>query len=1252
MSDLFGYKQNLDERWDYHHGATALDREAAQQAAFESAGMGAESSPSSGGAGKVGGAESSSQSAQGSQGSDLHPLEVLGKIGETLSAPIRQLLVKGITGKDPSVPENGEYTGQHFKQDLGLDGPEAGLGKKALGLGAEILTDPTSALPIGGKIEQKAALAAKDALVKSAEVNKVVNTLDSTLPKGTPSATNEVVDHAAEVEKTIAADPTMSKAKQLALRESVGVPTSAVSKHGRAVFLQKNGADVPVIDESVGKTFGYHPDDHPLSMQRYEFLQDVQSNEAARSGLDVAKYQDLFRSTAAAFEKHPELEAATAKLLSDPAAQEVVQIAGVSGKVLGNEAGIAKIGATLLMTRVLAGAAVGGYAADDTKMGAVLGGLGALTPEGVALLVKGAKKIAPEAVEKAKAKIIKTPPPAWTPDYARKRFEETLNTLKQKAVADTKRPLDLVDQEASALVGYQDVSLDTLKAIKPNTVMNDAEIRATQLVLKESAIHLRDMAMRTDVGNPAQVQEFMKQLYMHGNADFGRKYGESALGRALGITDATKGDKEFLDQMNNIVSDAVHGVNPQRIVELTRQTMSYDHMLKFANSMGKPGFKDMYVEYWVNGLLSGPSTYALNAGGSALFHGLNMFEKGMSALYGNASAPVEAIAMLEGTMAGLKNAFRVSWESLKQNTLASLSGEKTDALMHNAITAENVKNLSPIKGLTKMVAPEKADLERYGPVSILSDYMGHAINAIGTAARHPRLIMLSQDEFTKSIAASSEIYRHAALSASADVERAGLTGKAARDLYAERKKYWIANPTPSAVAAGKDYGAYITFMKELGPAGQSLKALTSSSILAKTALPVLSAPINVAKAGFLQRTPLGLGSKDFWRDIVAGGEKRQMALTRMSVGASVVAMATEWATNGFITAPPPDSPEMKKALREGGQLPFSLNITAIMNGGPTKPGDSRPQPGDQLVDFNRLDPALMPAIAFGVILTQQAGQVDEGDYEGMAAELSIALGEKVSEKSFLTGVSRFTSVLADPHQHLETFLKQYPATLVPASSLMNSVARQVDPIRRDPQTLIESIYARLPFLSRRVVPDRNRYGEEVHYTPGLGPDMASPLYTDTVKDDPVLNAYRDDQISLSKMPARIGNLALDAKQRDQLIIIMGQEVVNSKGQTLREAEEAVLKEAERDKHTIGPGSWRAAELRKIDNQFRTKARLIFLRRNPEFAQAALDDDRERLRKLDKNSESDLLGHMTYADQEGVDVKKGKSKSHSIPFKVR
>lgn len=1441
MDELTSYGEDLKDREDYHFGAGMLERKLATEAALQGAPAPQTDAPSKAPA-----------EAPGHDRVIPTPLEALASIGETLSAPLRMLILKGLGKPLTATGKDNQLTGEDFRTNLGLNNPDSSLGDKALGLGAEILTDPTAALPIGvEKHAMKGAEAAAKVLTETNAAAKAAQTINKIVPessliqdisdpsldlfKSNPTmvhtGTREIpvkdlqMEHALDdtgtesafqyeekykkgeavpnlvvreeggkyhvmsgnartvgagragkatvkadvfqdlspekiAERLIAANPSMSAKQASIIRESVTVPVTAEGKHARATLLQQMGDDVPVIDKEIAKPYSYKMD-APLGRERYQYLQDTQREGAARAGVPVATYQNLFKVASDFVEKDPlkgnwvdlgntwlskhvsvgktvhftdvlpkntkeiggvhyslentkasfevqawvpreagqgfsrigrlrfgksggkdivETVAVSPDYQRTGIATEMVGIAKgargesidfshvvgdtvtdegaaflnnvepflaearTSARVMGlDEAGTTKLAATLFLTRILAGASVGAYVNDDHLVGALQGAGIAASPELLAPLIKKVKASAPLTKRSAQAKS------AWKAGYAEQRFAEIVKELKTKTTADVARPLSQVDEEARLLLQYQEVTPETLLKVSPNAVVDDAHMRAAQMVLTESADHLRAMALSTDISKPEQVQNFLKQLYIHGNMDFGRKYAEGGIGRALNVIDSNKADLMFLKQMDRVVNEAVAGVNPQRIVELARETTSLDHLTRYANSMSKPGFKDMFVEYWVNGLLSGMKTLTLNPVSSALFHGLNMFERGASLLYGNAQGPKQAIAMFQSSMSAFKEAMLIGWEMLKKE-----GGDpgKIDFL-HNAITAENVKNLAPIKSLRDKLMPLR---EEAGPVASAIDYLAHVatktIDVGGQVVRLPRRVMLAQDEFVRSIAQRAEIHSSAVTQATADVEAANLSGKAARDYYAQRFKHWVDNPSPDAMRRAKDYGSYITFTRMLGETGQAVQQFSNSSIVGKAAVPFVTAPVNIAKTGFLERTPLGLLSNTFREELKAGGQRRQLALTRMSMGGAFMAMATEWVAQGYIVGPGPDDPQLAKALKQAGQLPFAINVSAIMRGGNGGDVHVRPQEGDILIDFTKLDPAIAPALTLAALYTTYRGRMSDADASDVAAELTMAVGQYVGQKSWLSGAAGITALITDPTHNMENFLKRQVGTLVPSSSFTTSVAREIDPIRRDPQSLWQGVLTKLPYLSRQVIPDRNRYGEIVHYPPALGPDIASQFYYDTVKDDKVLRAMQEDEINLQKLPNYIQNVVLPPELFDEYRVIFGQEVINAYGQTLREAEEAVLAKARREGHTTGPDSWRKAELMKVDTEFRAKATKILLRRHPDLAQAVVDDHREKLKKLDKPAFSPLPYEIEVADMEGVDVKRGKSKSRVIPFTVR
>lgn len=1071
------------------------------------------------------------------------------------------------------------------------------------------------------------------------------------------------------VGETIKADPAMSADKARVMQEAVGVPTSALGRHAQAAFKKLDGDDVPVIDDEVGKTFGYKLDGtDDLSDARYSFAQDVTREESAKLNIPNGEYQDVFKAAGQAVRENTgNIQA----LIQDTLKKEpellddLKATTEVTGKVMGlDESGKAGLMATLFMTRVMVGAGIGAAVNDEDRLTGALTGAGiAASPE----LVKGLSKLFAKRAENtpppnpgsAQAGAQRTPKSAWTQKEVNDLYKQTADVLKaRQAALHTPRPHTLVEKEAERLLQYQQVTPETLRAMTPGRTLNDAQLRAAQLTLRASADHLHDMATAVDMADKGQVAEVLKQLYVHANTDFGREIAQTELGRALNIIDGNAADNARLNEMKDIVSRVMTGSNPERIIELLRQTGNADHLAKFSQDMARPGFKDMFVEYWVNGLLSGLRTMVINPATSALFHGWNIGERGMSLLYGNATGPAEAIAMVRGSLEAAGTGFKLMAKSLWTEQPPKLDAGKPE-MAHFAITGENVAALSPVKSVRDVLNPVFSKLDQYGPISTAMDFISQAatstVDAAGRMIRFPGRVVLAQDEFFKAVSFQAELHAQAVREATAEVEAQGLVGKAAREAYNAAYKRILETPPSSVERAAKNYSFYSTFTKALGDNGRKIQELTKSSVLAKAAVPFLVAPTNLMKTGFLERTPLGIVSKTFRDELMAGGERQQLALTRMSTGAAFVGLATTWAAKGWIQGAGPENLEQRKQLRQKGFVPYSVNVSQIMRdlkGEQGKDPGQFLQEGDIQVDFSKLDPVIAPALGLAANYTDVVGKLSWDDSLETASAITMAVGQFVGQKSWMSGAAGITGIISDPEHGLSNWLTKQAGTLVPASSFNRSLARELDPVMRDPDTLWDSIKAGIPVLSQTVKPDRNRYGEEVHYPPALGPDMASPFFVNRYTKDPVLEAAVEDNVVFSKIPNYIGNTVLPDDVYDELRVIFGQEAIRPTGQDLRQAEEEVLQRAKDEQHTVGPDSWRASELRKVDHEYKARAQKILMRRYPDLAKTVMQDEAERFSKMDKPAMSNLESEISIADQDGFDVKPGKSKSANIPFNVR
>ncbi len=64
--------------------------------------------------------------------------------------------------------------------------------------------------------------------------------------------------------------------------------------------------------------------------------------------------------------------------------------------------------------------------------------------------------------------------------------------------------------------------------------------------------------------------------------------------------------------------------------------------------------------------------------------------------------------------------------------------------------------------------------------------------------------------------------------------------------------------------------------------------------------------------------------------------------------------------------------------------------------------------------------------------------------------------------------------------------------------------------------MLDAVRARLPYASKKLLPQRNVWGEEVVREGGLGPDILSPFPSSTRRNDPVTQEAIDAGAVISK----------------------------------------------------------------------------------------------------------------------------------------
>lgn len=159
-----------------------------------------------------------------------------------------------------------------------------------------------------------------------------------------------------------------------------------------------------------------------------------------------------------------------------------------------------------------------------------------------------------------------------------------------------------------------------------------------------------------------------------------------------------------------------------------------------------------------------------------------------------------------------------------------------------------------------------------------------------------------------------------------------------------------------------------------------------------------------------------------------------------------------------------------------------------------------------------------------------------------------AIGSTIAEQPVFSGVKRISDALDDPKAATGKAITSQVASLIPAS--VGAVARVVDPQRRDPNGLKETLQARIPFASAALPAKLDALGTpiaeplSVRVANIISPvRLSSDRTAGDTKDAKVRKMLVDLDIPLSTITKRTkqGETTADARSRQALT---GQEIIN------------------------------------------------------------------------------------------------------------
>ncbi len=487
------------------------------------------------------------------------------------------------------------------------------------------------------------------------------------------------------------------------------------------------------------------------------------------------------------------------------------------------------------------------------------------------------------------------------------------------------------------------------------------------------------------------------------------------------------------------------------------------------------------VEAWMNALLSGPATHIANLTGNVLALTNGVLERMVAGGFGTVRRGVgganngvyvgESVEMAMAAMGGLGDAWRAAWKTFKTGE-QSVLGSKFDGVTGNAISSDT-----------------------FGASGVL----GMGIDGLGTIINLPKRGLAAEDEFFKALSFQMELRAQAYRLA----KQQGLSGTELRDEMGRIMQ----NPSTfkGAFEASQDYARYVTFNRELGPAGKAIQDWANAHWYTKAIAPFTTAPANLTMYGYERFPVLNLVMKSMRADLSGanGGVARDLAMAKFSVGAGAAMLAAHWTFSGVLTGRGPLDPNVRRDLMAQGWKPYSIWDPI----------------GKQYVAYDRTDPLGM---FLGTVadLSQVVGMLPERDAKSIGAAIGVAFSGVFMNKTYVQGFAGVVNALENAQRGdvegpgIAQMLHNYAGSLVPAAVAQFTKAN--DPVMRDIRTWQDAIYARLPGWSKDVSPKADIYGRPTLREQPLGwaPDIAIPFKTSTPKDEPGLAAIVEHGISI------------------------------------------------------------------------------------------------------------------------------------------
>ena len=742
-----------------------------------------------------------------------------------------------------------------------------------------------------------------------------------------------------------------------------------------------------------------------------------------------------------------------------------------------------------------------------------------------------------------------------------------LNTPKEvkdliEAIAET-NPLDVNDarrqkitfQETELLANDLGMTVKELLGRQAGEAYNAEQLLAARKLLIASGENLVRLAAKTKKGGEEEIALLIKTMNQHRAIQLQIAGAAAESGRAQGaLRIVAKSGAEQEREIAEAIEAAGGLVKNQAIAKKLSEITDINDVGPTVKGFYQATVVDMIGEAWVNGLLSGLGTHSMNITSNLSVIGLSVIERQVAGIFGKEIGMREAQAQLLGIVEGAKEGIKLAGKAMR-------TGEGTDPMSKQEVLKR--KNITA---------------KQLGQ----SGTLGQAINFMGNVVRTPTRALLASDEFFKAVAYRMELQARAYRTASSE----GLDG----DEFVERVEGILLNPPKDIAMDAVEFGRYQTFTNELGDFGKGVTDIRDRlGPVGIVMAPFLRTPINVVKYA-ISRGPLAPLTPTFHADFKAGGARKQLALSRIAVGSTMMSIATLMSMKGQLTGEGPADYNQRKIKEMTGWKPNSVLV------------------GDTYYSLERADPIAQILLMSANITEIVAQAEDDNTAWDLITAGAISIAHNLTSKTFYNGFSEFLSAYdsasRDPDNKQSTvvkYLERLGSTVVPA--IVYGETRRQDPTLRVANTLGEQLRRRLPGYSKDLPPRRNMFGEPILLEGGLGFDFMSPFYQSSKKYNDVASQMSMNEMNTAMPGKTIDGVELTTIQQDRYIMLsagLDKDGKAMSGGSLHQRLSQRIKTPQYKRATVGQEGMQAKMITTVINDYRSRARKMMLQEFPDL----------------------------------------------------